>query len=311
MRKQFIIALSVAFASLIICSCSSKELDKQIAPSSSIQSANYAIFSSIEEYQSLFTDPNTIEEKADKVAARFGTYNERARFEAWGIEDTLYSDFLQKILNEDYIVKIGEWLIKIDKINEKALALNEKYSNQYSDLAASDTSNKNILIYDTSEEILTLLQNGEKSNVSRTSGLFCFGRQEKYLWLKNIPTGEYIDDTQTLKMVITVYTIYNPGAIQYELKSKVFSDYIYGTSGIHPYSKAILTVGWDASWRVNCGALITKGEWNTSYNAEEVEKIHYRGYKSLSRYKIEVRGITNKKDGSLWVSPILTMADAG
>lgn len=107
MKKHFIIVASLATTALFFAACTTE--DKQITPASSnTQAASYAVFNSIDEYESLLTDPNTEDEKAAKVAARFGTYTESARLSAWGEQDTLYPEFLQKILNDDYIVQIDK-----------------------------------------------------------------------------------------------------------------------------------------------------------------------------------------------------------
>lgn len=308
MKKQFIIAIGLAIPSLFLVACESKEKDKQITPNGkAIQKPSYAVFSSIEEYESLFSDQNTIDEKANKIATRFGTYPEKARLSAWGTQDTLYPEFLQKILNDDHVVQIGEWLIKIDLIAKHSLALNVEFQDQYKDLVSNNLSNPNILVYHLDEEILPMLASGQKSENLRVEGLFCKGRDLKDLTLINLPTGDYLDELKKIPLYVQIYSKYNPGNIYFELYTEVKSYYVSNQTR-YDYSKENLTIGWDATWRVNCGTLITRGEWNTSSNAFYNKKCQYSGAKSLSRYVLESRCITNRKDGSLWESPKLLMA---
>ena len=172
MKKQFILAASLATTALFFARCSTE--DKQITPASSnTKAVSYAVFSSIDEYESLFTDPNTVDEKADKVAARFGTYSEKARVSAWGEQDTLYPEFLRKILNDDHIVQIDKWLIKVDLMAEQVLVLDVEYKEQYQDLVNSNLSNTKIQFFSTNDEVLELLKEGNGNTSARVNGLFC------------------------------------------------------------------------------------------------------------------------------------------
>ena len=72
------------------------------------------------------------------------------------LEDTLYPEFLQKILNDDYIVQIDNWLIKVDAAKEQVLALEINKSNEYVDLAKSNLNNKNIQVYSTNDDVINM-----------------------------------------------------------------------------------------------------------------------------------------------------------
>ncbi len=119
MKKQLIKVAILAISMLALASCNKEEV-VVIAATTQNAVANRVIFESVEEYENLFEDPKTIDQKTDEVAARFGTYNEAARV-GTALEDTLYPEVLQKILNDDHIVQIGQWLIKIDATKEQVL----------------------------------------------------------------------------------------------------------------------------------------------------------------------------------------------
>ena len=82
--------------------------------------------------------------------------------------DTIYDDYgiLPKILNEDKIVKIGEYLIKIDLHNERVLVLEEQHKSEYADLVTDNFENSHIMTFSTDDEVLELLENGSKGSVN-------------------------------------------------------------------------------------------------------------------------------------------------
>ena len=73
--------------------------------------------------------------------------------------------WLGDILNTDKVVIIGNWIIKIDLVNDRALMLNKTFSNQYSDLVNNNLSNTNILSYSINEEGLEIIEQLDNGNV--------------------------------------------------------------------------------------------------------------------------------------------------
>lgn len=131
------------------------------------------------------------------MAARFGTFNEAARVGS-ALEDTLYPEFLQKILNDDHIVQIGKWLIKVEKEKEQVLVLDKKYLDQYNDLVTSNVSNKNILVYSTEEEVLDMLPAGQQSKVALFGiKLTC---KDNYADYKSDPFDHAYDNTGRFRL---------------------------------------------------------------------------------------------------------------
>ncbi len=74
-------------------------------------------------------------------------------------------EFLQTILNQDYIVAIGSFYIKLDIKNNKCLAVKNDVENAYTNLVNSNTESKEVMqfILDKTEvlEVLKKIENGE------------------------------------------------------------------------------------------------------------------------------------------------------
>ena len=90
-------------------------------------------------------------------------YDVREDVSTYDKNDYFAHTFLSNILNTDKVVIIGNWIIKVDLFNERALVLNTSYAGQYSDILNDNLSNTNILVFsldDDGVEILKGLNNG-------------------------------------------------------------------------------------------------------------------------------------------------------
>jgi hypothetical protein len=65
---------------------------------------------------------------------------------------------LGDLLNTDKVVVIGNWIIKIDLENDRALLLNTKFADQYKDLVNANTENVNVLSYPLDSDGLEILE---------------------------------------------------------------------------------------------------------------------------------------------------------
>lgn len=65
-----------------------------------------------------------------------------------GADDTIYADFMRMILNTDYIVEIGEFLIKIDLANDRALVIQSSNYDAYNSLVNNSTSATGMMVFD-------------------------------------------------------------------------------------------------------------------------------------------------------------------
>jgi len=143
---------------------------------SSDTKASFLSFDSKSDYEKVFSDNSIIESKksmqGDFVSLKstiesFDSENKNAR-SSQRLEDTLYADYgiLPQILNRDKIVKIGDYLIKVDLHTETVLVLESKHREQYGDLAESNMTNENIMTFSTDDEVLTLLEQGATGSVN-------------------------------------------------------------------------------------------------------------------------------------------------
>jgi hypothetical protein len=301
MKKTLISAmalLGIAMATMTSC----KRNDEVSTTTQSNGNAR-VVFQSIDEYESLFEDPTQTEAKTNEIAARYGTYTENARL-AETPEDTLYPEFLQKILNDDHIVEIGNWLIKVNMENKVCSVLDKQYVGEYKDLANDNFNNSHIQIYSTDEEVLNLLRAGKKSEASR---LFCsedgapspsagtkgydkvsinlayvLEPQKSYLY-----EGAYYVDPEYLKL-----------GIYFELKSHATS---YQDNGNGSYSENCMggEIKIWGKYKVACenGDKYFENYGSLNYGScGKMRAICYKGSKKLSKYELSINVTTAKRD---------------
>lgn len=130
---------------------------------------NYLMFPSISDYESYANN------ETDRSILFYYTYGDSAvtsRSEVQEAEndEELYPDFLNLILNQDNIVGIGSFLVKVDMVNGYGLAINVNEPNAYWSLVNEDWSQP--LIYLSSEddgiEVLENIENGGWYPAART-----------------------------------------------------------------------------------------------------------------------------------------------
>ena len=305
MKKQLIKVAILATGMLALASCNKEEVVVKAATNQNAI-ANRVIFESVEEYENLFEDPKTIDQKTNEVAARFGTYNEAARV-GTALEDTLYPEVLQKILNDDHVVQIGQWLIKVDVAKQQVLVLDKKYLDQYSDLASSNLDNKNILVYSTEDEVLEMLQNQVKPSAARTSGLFC--RQVKNrdpnlgpnILIESITSSSGLIGQRYIQPGVD----YSSYGIYYKLYGNVISKFQQnGTFGFYSYNIPSLTIGCAGSWKINCKNDGSIGNEFTLSNTYENLYTFYSGAKSISKSDVRIIAKSYLTNGSIHETPI-------
>ena len=141
---------------------------------------NRVVFNSVETYDntiSNLSDPNTLKsiEQINKNSLKSLKKSDK--------QDDLYDDFLPTILNEDKIVQIGKWIIKVDIQNEKVFVLSEENEKFYNDLK-ENINNKNIYVFSTEDDVLDLLEEGVKGTIKdgqlKRWGCSAVGRRNKW-----------------------------------------------------------------------------------------------------------------------------------
>ncbi|MEM6377227.1 MAG: hypothetical protein AAF705_03380 [Bacteroidota bacterium] len=180
---QKIILISFSLA-IFLFSCSEKEdqlfdVKEEVIPQTAdIKDTPVLTFNTRSDYDAIFTNPQLLEDKS-KANKSFVSLKSRIDGFRSGdglrnstlqiLEDTLFEGYgmLPKILNKDRIVKIGKHYIKIDLLEERALVLKEEHADQYTDLAASNIENENIMLFSTNDEVLELLSIGSTGKVQR------------------------------------------------------------------------------------------------------------------------------------------------
>ncbi len=240
---------------------------------------NRVVFESIEEYENLFEDPKTTGKKASEVAARFSTFNEATVDSA--LEDTLYPEFLQKILNDDHVVQIDKWLIKVDAEKEQVLVLDKKYLDQYTDLANSNLDNKNILVYSTEDQVLSMLKSNSKPSATRVS---CSGDGAG-------PDDGDRDQTYGKNLRVRIQTHYRRYGIYFELCANPSKQ--KKRLGIWSYTSGNLRVEYSFKYQKLCSGEVFPsyaGNYTgTSYGNSTFSA--YSGSERLEKYFIEARTV--------------------
>lgn len=166
---------------------------------------NRVVFNSVETYDntiSNLSDPNTLKsiEQINKNSLKSLKKSDK--------QDDLYDDFLPTILNEDKIVQIGKWIIKVDIQNEKVFVLSEENEKFYNDLK-ENINNKNIYVFSTEDDVLDLLEEGVEGTIKdgqlKRWGCSAVGRRNK--WKRY---GHLLNGTE-------IQVIYHRAGIYYSL----------------------------------------------------------------------------------------------
>ena len=97
-------------------------------------------------------------------------------------EDSTYnsdidSEILRAILNTDNIFSVQNWIIKVDKANERVLVLRRTNANLIPNLRNNNLNNSDIMMFSTEDEVLELLGRGARGSVPESElerwGIFC------------------------------------------------------------------------------------------------------------------------------------------
>lgn len=96
--------------------------------------------------------------------------------------DTTYttdidSEVLQTVLNYKNIIRVGDWVIKVDKNNERVLVLHASKIQYYGDLVNNNLNNPNIWMFRTEDEVFELLKMGFRTSLTESElerwGIIC------------------------------------------------------------------------------------------------------------------------------------------
>jgi hypothetical protein len=113
-------------------------------------------------------------------------------------QDTLYPEFLKQVLNQDFIMEVSGFLIKIDLQNERVLVIESWRSNAYLSLVNNNLSAQGIMNFDTDVsngiEILQAIENGTLQVSNYQSAIERTTASIKVI----TPTTEFLTGTESL-----------------------------------------------------------------------------------------------------------------
>lgn len=133
---------------------------------------NYVAFNSIEVYDKTIVDLSKEKTLDDLKQINENPLSNLKR--SSDLNEELYDDFLLSILNEDKIVQIGQWIIKVDMENEIVSVISEDNIDLIKNMV-DDVENENIYKFTTEDDVLDLLEEGSKGtiNAKQLKGWFC------------------------------------------------------------------------------------------------------------------------------------------
>ena len=129
---------------------------------------NVMIFSSVASYEPYAGDESTWTSLRN-IAVQSSTLTTLAEpvFSQNNNADTLYPEFLKEVLNTDKIFQIGNYLIKIDLLNERGLMIASSSFNAYSSLVNDDLDASGMMVLDGDEDFgLELLESLESNAIT-------------------------------------------------------------------------------------------------------------------------------------------------
>lgn len=270
---------------------------------------NLMNFSSIASYELYAEDEGTWNDLRT-IAQQSSTLTTIAEQElALDAEDTLYAEFLKEVLNTDHIFQIGNYLVKIDVVNDRGLVIAAGNSNAYSDLVNNNLSAFGMMVLDGEEdfglELLEALENNSilpSEYISFLAERSCPGaKRRKQANIEEwTTTGEPCDigGSGTLGKTYGMdnKAVYQKFIFYFSLQSKIKSVWrcTYGGSWnwADPYVFVDLKLVSNVKYRKRCEAEVNKDtELYESYFGGGDGVLHWRPYsagRSLSHYDFHV-----------------------
>ncbi|HEX6094950.1 MAG TPA: hypothetical protein VF432_01400 [Thermoanaerobaculia bacterium] len=280
---------------------------------------NYLMFTSIGAYESYANN------ETDRSILYYYTYGDssvtsRAEVQEGENDEEQYPDFLNLILNQDNIVGISSFLVKVDLINGRALAINVNEPNAYWSLVNEDWSAPLIYLSEEDDgiEVLENIENGgwypaarsseprigtTASVSSRTASSArpigriesngCSGapryKCDEYAIWDSIPNPNpepgHLYDLYRMDYKV----VYQKAIIYFSLQSKQKSRTAYESSNwiFVPTYDAAMKLDGRVRYRKRCGGEVVKNEVLYTVDREQNWR-PYEGSRSLSHYDFSV-----------------------
>ena len=129
------------------------------------------------------------------------------------------NEFINTLVNSDGLISIGDYYFKVSLENEKCYVLPSQFKDELKDLIAENVSNKNVLTFSTTDDVLDLLEGGVKGTINgRTQGLFC---KEDGASGKDDDRNFYVEDRFRQNNRVTYYK----AGIYFSLNAKTKTQY--------------------------------------------------------------------------------------
>ena len=230
MKNVSKILMFIFISGICLVSCQKEELNQTLKSKSQeidiYFNSKFLTFKTIESYKKTIGDLSD-----EKTLVNLKQINEnplRNLKTATGLDEDLYPEFLLTILNEDKIVQIGEWIIKVDMEKNVLSVINEKNSELIDNLI-DGVANEKIYHFSTDDDVLDLLEEGSTGTINKPQlkGLFCSDRQAI-----SFNEYKYVSGGSEFRGVQIVQCRYFKSGIYYSLFARVSNsgDYYAGES---------------------------------------------------------------------------------
>lgn len=215
-------------------------------------------------------------------------------------DDSEYDGFLGQLLNEDHIVAIANFLVKVDIENERTLAIDKNAPNAYSTLVNNDLTAAGLYIFNTEEDVIEVFEGVERGELNPTNyrdwlngetARRCPGaarHDRKFIeqWseikrqsCKNSPADFFGQDDKT---------VYQKAGIYFSLQSKIKSRWrCYYGNWAGPLYTADLKLKGTCKFKKRCGGEQFRNR-DDSHRGKELNWRPYEGSRSLSHYWLDV-----------------------
>lgn len=215
-------------------------------------------------------------------------------------QDTEYDGFLGQLLNEDHIVAIANFLVKVDIENERTLAIDKNATDAYATLVNNDLKAPGLYIFSTEEDVIEVFEGVERGELNpinyrdwldgamarKCPGAARHDRKFIEQWseikresCEGSPADIFGQDDKT---------VYQKAGIYFSLQSKIKSRWrCYYGNWAGPLYEADLKLKGYCKFKKRCGAEQVRTR-DDRHRGKELNWRPYEGSRSLSHYWFDV-----------------------
>lgn len=255
------------------------------------------IAADVEEYGGTLDDSQSSGQdlKAELSSENYVSYSDHIKMNK---TDNLIGDhILSEILNKDQIVQIGNFLYKLNKVDEKVFVLSASLTSEYTDLVSENTKNPNIQVYSTAESVIEMVENGELSQ----KGVFCSAPSASH---KGISTSFVTINNDASMNATSQYA-------KYGLMHKLEADLL--VYDYNSYSNLSIYISYEnCSYKKRCGSSLSNysNTWRSPQGAFAITSVLtqyrvtlYSSVHKLEKYTHKIRGRVNDYNNPVAPNP--------